>query len=132
MNKKCLHLAFAAISGLASTCVLATAFDGSKPLLCATVDAHVCNAGETCLRALPADLGLPKFLRIDFAKKTIAGPERATPIRWIENGESQILLEGTELGFAWTIALDKTDGTLTGTVVDHADALALFGDCTPA
>jgi hypothetical protein len=130
MNKKFLHLVFASISGLASTWVSATDFDGSKPLICATVDAHACDAGEVCLRALPVDFGLPKFLHIDFSKKTIAGPEHTTPIRWIENGESQILLEGTERGFAWTIALDKADGTLTGTIVDRADAFVLFGDCT--
>src|SRR4030081_96216 len=97
MSKKCLHLGFAAICGLGSACVSATDFDGGQPLLCATVDAHACDAGESCLRALPADLGVPKFLRIDFAKKIIVGPEKTTPIRWIENGEKQILLEGTEL-----------------------------------
>jgi hypothetical protein len=131
MNKKWLGLAIAALCGFASTRVLATDFDGSKALLCATVDAHACDAGVSCLRALPVELGVPKFLRIDFAKKTIAGPQRATPIRWIETGQSQILLEGTELGFAWSIAIDKMDGTLTGTLVDREDALVLFGDCTP-
>jgi hypothetical protein len=131
MNKKFLHLAFAAVCGLASACVSASDFDGSKALLCATVDAHACGAGENCLRALPVELGVPKFLRIDFAKKTIAGPQRTTPIRWIETGQSQILMEGTELGLAWSIALDKMDGTLTVTLVDREDALVLFGDCTP-
>jgi hypothetical protein len=134
MNKKCIRLALAAVAvmgGPGSATLSAAEFDGNKPLLCATVDAHDCDPGETCLRALPAVLGAPQFLRIDFAKKTIAGPERTTPIRFMDTGPDQILMQGTELGYAWTIALDKAVGSLTVTLVNHADTLVLFGACTP-
>ena len=110
--------------------VLGADFDGSKPLLCATIDAHACDPGETCLRALPSELGVPQFLRIDFAKKTVTGPQRTTPIRFMQKDESQILLQGTELSFAWTIVLDKVDGTIGVTLVNREDALVLFGACT--
>jgi hypothetical protein len=106
-------------------------FDGSKPLLCATIDAHSCDPGQTCLRGLPADLGVPQFLRIDFSKKTVVGPARTTPIRFMEAGTGQLLLQGTELGFAWSIALDTADGTMTLSLVNRDDAYMLFGACTP-
>lgn len=131
MKKKCLRFALAALCWLGSASLWAADFDGSKPLLCATVDAHGCDAGETCLRGLPAELGVPQFLRIDFTRKTIVGSQHTTPIRFIETGQSQTFLQGTERGFAWTIALDRTDGTMTGSLVNSEDAYVLFGACTP-
>lgn len=116
---------------IAATGALGADFDGSRPLLCATIDAHSCDPGQVCARGLPADLGVPQFLRIDFARKTVVGPERTTPIRFMENDDAQMLLQGSELGFAWTIALDKMDGTLTVALINHDDAFVLFGACTP-
>jgi hypothetical protein len=49
----------------------------------------------------------------------------------MEAGAGQLLMQGTELGFAWTIALDTTDGTMTLSLVDREDAYMLFGACTP-
>jgi hypothetical protein len=133
MNRKCVRLPLAAIavlSGLCSATLCAAEFDGSKPLLCATIDAHACDPGETCLRALPSELGAPQFMRIDFAKKTITGPQRVAPIRFMQTDESQIVLQGTEFSFAWTIVLDRGDGTIGVTLVNREDALVLFGACT--
>ncbi|MFM0198969.1 hypothetical protein PQR53_03695 [Paraburkholderia fungorum] len=134
MNRKGIRLALAVAaltggSGLTVLSASAAPVDGSKPLLCATIDAHDCDAGELCLRALPAELGAPQFLRIDFAKKTVVGPERTTAIRFMDSGPEQILMQGTEMGFAWTIALDKAEGTMTVTLVNHEDTLVLFGAC---
>jgi hypothetical protein len=131
MNRKRLHLAFGALCWLGYTSLWAADFDGSKPLLCATIDAHSCDPGQVCARGLPADIGAPQFLRIDFAKQMVSGPERTTPIRFMESSQSQILLQGIELGFAWTIALDKMDGTMTVSLVNREDAFMLFGACTP-
>jgi hypothetical protein len=111
--------------------VLGADFDGSKPLICATVDAHACDPGEVCLRDLPDGFGMPSFMHLDFTKKTIAGPKRTTAIRFIDKDTDQLLLQGTELGYAWTIALDQTDGSLTLTLVNNRDVFVVFGNCTP-
>jgi hypothetical protein len=131
MDRKRLHLMFGALCWLGSASIWAADFDGSKPLLCATIDAHSCDPGQVCARGLPADFGVPQFLRIDFAKQVVTGPERTTPIRFMESGQSQILLQGMELGFAWTISLDRMDGTMTLSLVNREDAFVLFGACTP-
>jgi hypothetical protein len=106
-------------------------FDGSKPLICATMEAHDCDAGETCTRVLPDNLGLPQFIRIDFAKQAIVGPKRTTPIRNIERSPDQILMQGTELGFAWTLAIETASGKLNASFVNAENAVAVFGACTP-
>ena len=124
-------LAAASAAWLCSTAVFGADFDGSKRLICATVDAHACDPGEACLRGLPDDIGVPRFMRIDFAAKTIAGPKRTTQIRYMDTGADQILMQGTELGYAWTVVLDKADGSMSMTLVSRDDTFAVFGYCTP-
>ena len=94
--------------GLAS----AADFDGSKVLICAPVEAIDCAPGESCRKGAPAHAGLPAFIRIDIAKMVMIGPKRTSPIASIERSEQQILLQGTELGSGWTIALDQNSGAL--------------------
>ena len=115
---------------LYSDAAMANDFDGSKPLICATQEAGMLSDGEDYVKERPADLGVPVFMRVDLASKTIAGPKTTTQIRVIEKGENQLLLQGTEKGFAWTIALDQETGGLSGTLVDRSGVIALFGSCT--
>lgn len=131
MMTRLMRTALAAAVLCLATGALAADFDGSKPLICATVDAHACDPGEVCLRDLPDSIGMPEFMRIDFAKKTIAGPKRTTEIRYVDKSADQVLLQGTELGYAWTIALDKTDGSMSLTLVSREDVFVVFGHCIP-
>jgi hypothetical protein len=125
---------FAAASAAAwavATSAFAADFDGSKRLICATVEARDCVPGEACLRGLPDEVGAPAFVRIDFEKKFLVGPHRTTPILFMEKGEKQLLLQGTELGYAWVLALDQTNGRFSASLTDLGGAFVLFGACTP-
>jgi hypothetical protein len=104
-------------------------FDGSKLLICANMEAADCNPGQVCAKGRPDELGAPAFIRIDFANKTIVGPKRTTPIVGMSTDTNQILLQGTELGYAWSIALDTGSGKLAATLVDRDGAIVLFGAC---
>jgi hypothetical protein len=106
-------------------------FDGSKLLICATVDAMDCVSGEECTKGRPGDLGAPAFLRLDFANKTIGGPKRTTPIVAMDRGDGQILLQGKEMGYGWTFALDQEGGKFSATLVNRDGVFVLFGSCTP-
>jgi hypothetical protein len=106
------------------------AFDGTKTLLCATVEAHDCTPGEQCDKGLPDDIGAPQFMRIDFGKKEIIGPKRTTQIRHIEKNEEQLTLQGLELGMGWTLALDRVTGKMTVTLAGRESAFVIFGACT--
>jgi hypothetical protein len=110
---------------------LAGDFDGSRLLICAPVEAMDCVPGDTCARGRPDDVGAPAFMRIDFAKKAIVGPKRISPILFMEKSENQLLLQGTEHGLAWTLALDQSNGKLAATLVDRTGVFVLFGSCTP-
>jgi hypothetical protein len=115
------------------TCGAASAgdFDGSKLLICAPVEAMDCAAGEDCLKERPEDIGLPNFLRIDFAQKAIVGPKQTSPILFMDTSDIQLLLQGKEHGYGWTLALDQENGAMTITLVNREGAVVLFGSCTP-
>jgi hypothetical protein len=116
---------------LAATClpVQGAEFDGSRLLICANVEAADCAPGQSCSRQRPDDIGAPAFIRIDFNRKMIVGPKRTTEITLIEKGDRQLLLQGTELGYAWSIALDTATGKMAATLADRMGAIVLFGSC---
>jgi hypothetical protein len=111
--------------------VSAADFDGSNPLICATTEAMDCVPGQDCTKGRPNDMGAPAFLRIDFTKKTIGGPKRTTPILSMDTTENQILFQGKELAYGWTLALDQQNGDFSATLVNREGAFVLFGSCTP-
>ena len=118
-------------------CVASTAaFAETAPprqIVCATIEAMDCEAGSACVKGHPSEIGAPGFMRIDLEKKTVAGPQRTTPIQSIERrpDSSQMLLQGTETGFGWTLAVDTKAGTMAGSLVNGQGAFVLFGSCMP-
>jgi hypothetical protein len=90
-----------------------------------------CVSGEACTRGLPAEIGAPPFMRVDVGKKVIVGPKRTTPILYVDMDDRQMLLQGKEHNYGWTIALDQEDGKLVATLVDNRGVFVLFGSCTP-
>ena len=105
-------------------------FDGTKPLLCATIEALDCDPGTPCERGTPEVMGAPQFLRIDFAKNEIAGPERTSKIRSLDKDDDQIVLQGYEIGLGWTLALDRTTGNMRITFARWDATFVVFGACT--
>ena len=126
-------LAHAAAVGVCCAMGAATAadFDGSRTLICATNHALDCASGSECVKGGAAQLGAPPFMRINFEQKTIAGPKRSTPIAFLDKTDGQVLLQGNEVGYGWTLALDTSDGSMSATLVNRDGAFVLFGQCTP-
>jgi hypothetical protein len=123
--------ALAALLLSASVPVLAGDFDGSRALICAPSEAQDCAAEEGCTATHPHAIGAPAFVRIDFKKKALIGPQQATPIQLMDKSETQIYLTGVERGFSWTIALAQKDGAMTATLISDNGTFVLFGYCTP-
>ena len=122
--------ATAALCALAVTRALAADYDGSRPLICANLEAAYCSAGQPCMSGRAEDIGAPTFFRIDFANRSIVGPNRKTPISNLEKSDGQLLLQGTELEHAWNIALDTLRGSVAATITDREEIVVLFGNCT--
>jgi hypothetical protein len=122
---------FAAVALALGSTAMAGDFDGSRLLICAPVEAMACHTGEGCEAGIPDDVGAPAFMRVDFARKVIVGPKRTSPIRSMDKDDKQILLQGTELGLAWSMALNSADGKMVLTLNNREGAFVLFGSCTP-
>jgi hypothetical protein len=105
--------------------------DTATQLICATVEAIDCEAGASCLKGRPSEIGAPAFMRIDLERKTVAGTQRTTPIASFEKRNENVLLQGTESDFGWTMAIDTKAGTMAATLVNRDGAFVLFGSCTP-
>ena len=120
-----LAVALAAAPGVAQE-----AIDGSKPLICATLEAVSCAPGEGCERGLPESVGAPQFLRVDFAKQAVVGPKRTTPILHQETDAARITLQGFELGMGWTLAIDRATGKAVITFASPDEGITIFAACT--
>ena len=128
------RITFAALgllAALAAPAARAGDFDGSKPLICAPVEVVDCVPGVPCFADTPQEMGAPRFLRIDFARKVVSGPKHEAKIAALETSERQLLLQGVEAGHAFSIALDREGGRMTATLSDASGAFVLFGSCTP-
>jgi len=125
------RMAVAALGLAVAGSAVGADFDGSKPLICAPVEALDCSAGEACEKSTPDEVGAPAFLRIDFQKKIVRGTKRDSPVSVIEKSESDTLLLGTELGYGWTVAIDAQSGRMSATLTDNEGVFVLFGYCTP-
>ena len=123
------NLVFLSLSLLAVPAQAAD-FDGSKPLLCATQAALDCARGDDCAAGLPEEIGAPTFMRIDLAKKSVIGPQTTTEILLQDTSGKQLLLQGREGGFGWTIVVDQPSGDLTVTLTNRNGAYVLYGACT--
>jgi hypothetical protein len=122
---------FASILLVSGSLSMAGDFDGSKTLICAPVVAMNCVVDQGCTRGTPDEVGAPAFMRIDFEKKLVVGPKKVTPILIMDKNDQQVLLQGNELGFGWTIVVEANDGRLISSIINHNSAFLLYGACTP-
>ena len=109
---------------------LAGDFDGSRKLICAPAVAMDCGLGKDCVSGMPAEMGAPTFLRIDFEKKEVVGTQRTSPVLHLEKEAGQVLLLGVEDGLAWTLAIERETGRMHGTLSGRGGAYVLVGSCT--
>jgi hypothetical protein len=129
-------LAGGLLASIAVPAARATDYDGSKPLICATLEAVVCRANVECKRGTVESLGIPQFFWIDAAAKAVAekdpdGQMRSSIIQTVTQGPTHMILQGTKDNLGWSGTISKASGKLTLTGSDGAAALAVFGACTP-
>lgn len=112
---------------------LAGDFDGSRPLVCHPAEVNDCLPGIACKHELPGPDTFSSDLTVDFAKKEARGRYRKNPlpIANMQTTESQLIVQGTDLQFAWSAVINQKDGGVTVTIADRQGAYVLFGQCKP-
>ncbi len=124
--------AFFAVSSAAN----AEGFDGSLPLICASMEAYDCGPGEDCLRGTAESIDAAQFIRLDFEQKmaraTLAnGKERTTKIESLTQEEGKLILQGVQRGLGWSMTIAQENGAMTLTAAGDRMAFVIFGACTP-
>jgi hypothetical protein len=109
-------------------------FDGSRNLVCAPSDVVECDTAARCERESPAEIDLPNFVHVQFAKKRLvgtSGDERTTAIQNLQNVNGLTILQGAENGRAWSVVIDQASGRMSGSIADSEGAFSIFGACLP-
>ncbi|MGF1611101.1 MAG: hypothetical protein ACFCUQ_16975 [Kiloniellales bacterium] len=124
---------------LAPLPVIAGAFDGSSPLLCALNEAMECTPGNDCQRILPEEAGAPDFFLIDVAAGSVSGlgeMPRTSAIRTVSEINGKLILQGAEDGvdgvrdgLGWSAAIAQDNGRFVLSASGERVAFVVFGAC---
>jgi len=130
------HVAgFAALAASVSPSASAADLDGSRNLVCAAVNVVACVEGPDCRQGLAKDFGLGEFIFIDFKDKVVrahaeAGISNVSPIKNVEQSNTQLVLQGVETGHGWSISIDRKTGRVSLSLAGETVSYMIFGACT--
>ena len=115
--------------------IAAADFDGSRSLLCATIETFECGSDIECQRGTAQSINLPQFLKIDFKDKKISGTRESgevlsTKIENTEHGDGKLVLQGTQNNKGWSMLINEATGKMTITASDDQVGFVVFGACT--
>jgi CDP-diacylglycerol pyrophosphatase len=127
MDKYCVALCLM----LSTAAVGAEDFDGSKPMTCAAIQGHDCLPTQKMCNELKPEAGKGLELNFDVVKKTVRTPYRydLLPIQSTTNNAKSLVLQGTNLEFAWSATIQRTTGRFTLSIADREGAYVIFGQC---
>jgi hypothetical protein len=124
-------------------CASAGDYDGSKPMICASMDVMECTPGNSCQEVASDDIDAPQFFRLDLGKKKIVSVrsgsgDRSSKIKHSEKIEGKLILQGAEEGredirdgLGWTMSIAEDSGRMILTASGDGAAFVIFGACTP-
>ncbi len=120
----------------ASSAANAKGFDGSQPLIWASMEAYDCGSGEDCLKGTAESIDAPQFMRLDFDQKLARatranGEERTAKIDSLTREEGKLILQGVQLGLGWSMTIAQENGAMAPTAAGDRMAFVIFGACTP-
>ena len=119
---------------LLATAAGAEDFDGSRRMDCTALKGHDCLADmNQCSRLKPEGDSQP-VLSVDVAAKQVKSPFRTAllPIGNVANNRENLVLQGTDLQFAWSAMIHRTTGVMTISIADRKGAYVIFAQCALA
>lgn len=109
---------------------------GASRFLCTAAEVTACFALGECVSLPPWELNVPQFIEIDLTEKVLAttaasGLNRSTPIKNLERVDGLIVLQGFEMGRAFSFVITEATGRASIAVAREDLAVTVFGACTP-
>ena len=121
---------------ITSASLFAADFDGSKPMLCASLEVLECVDERNCETVAADDVDAPQFIAVDLKHKELkldrSGRPQSAQLRNRENLNGRLVLQGvgTETGLGWTFSVDEETGRFVVSSVGDEVAFIIFGACT--
>jgi len=109
---------------------------GADRFLCAPGEVTVCAMDGECASGPPWEFNVPDFIEVDLEdgmlRTTEASEEnRQTPIPRIIREDGMIVLQGFEMGRAFSFFIDEGSGEMTAAAARDGIFVGAFGVCTP-
>ena len=116
--------------------VAADDLTGADRFLCTPGEVTVCAMDGECTSGPPWEFNVPDFIEVDLEagllKTTEAsGENRQTPILRIIREDGLIVLQGLEMGRAFSFNIEEASGTMTAVAARNGLFVGAFGVCTP-
>ena len=131
--KKQLGLIVSMCMYLTCTSPVRAAEGESTPLLCAPGEPLQCENNGECARGTIQGVRLPRFIRVDFATQQLSGAvegeQVVTTIKNRQQLDGTLILQGTENGRGWSMAINEKSGEMTLTVSGDQVGFVVFGAC---
>jgi hypothetical protein len=119
---------------LACASPVRAAGEENAPLLCAPGEPIQCESKGECAQGTIQGVRLPRFIRVDFAAQQLSGAvEGGKVVTAIQNRQQldgMLVLQGTENGRGWSMAINEKSGDMTLTVSGDQVGFVVFGACT--
>ena len=121
---------------IASASLFAADFDGSKPMLCASLDVLECVDGRDCDMVSAESVDAPQFITVDLKNKELkldrSDRPQSAQLRNRENLNDRLVVQGvgTESGLAWTFSVHEETGRFVVSASGDEVAFIIFGACT--
>ena len=137
MKKSMKYLALAMVlASAAGPAAKADDLTGVDGILCAASIATVCTPDGDCLSAPPWNWNIPGFIEIDLKAKIMrttqaSGENRSTLVKTMERADGFILLQGMEMGRAFSFQINEETGMVSVAVARDGVVVSVFGTCTP-
>ena len=124
-----------AASPFVATTASAERLDGSKDMVCAVIKVVGCAEGHGCVLGQAEDFDLPVLVVFDAKLKVMrgtheSGHKEVSPVKNMERSNDHLILQGSEEGHGWDIAIDGKTGEMSGAVVGEAVSTLVSGTCT--
>ena len=134
--KKVCGFALTVILAFGSQALRADDITGHDRFLCSIGDVTMCTVDWECQTDSPSRFNIPDFIVFDLEagllKTTEASHEnRQTPILSMSRKDGQIVLQGLEMGRAFSFNIDEASGALTASASKAGQFSGAFGVCTP-
>jgi hypothetical protein len=98
------------IAGMATFPATAADFDGSKNLICSSINTLSCGTEGECIKGTAESADVPQFFVLDFKKRVVKakrqdGPDGSAQIVNQSADEKSLFVQGVENALGWSMAI---------------------------